>query len=136
MRETVLLINFQDAKQLREIKMILLSMKIKMKTVEKKDYLQKIGYLAGLKDMEAVQEVYDGEELEKEVMIFANLREAQLEQILYRIRKNGVKKVDYKAILTDTNKDWNVPQLYEELAGEHEKMKKIMYNSRLLYYNR
>ncbi|MDO4452055.1 MAG: DUF3783 domain-containing protein [Lachnospiraceae bacterium] len=124
MRETVLLINFQDAKQLREIKMILLSMKIKMKTVEKKDYLQKIGYLAGLKDMEAVQEVYDGEELEKEMMIFANLREAQLEQILYRIRKNGVKKVDYKAILTDTNKDWNVPQLYEELAGEHEKMKK------------
>ena len=124
MRETVLLINFQDAKQLREIKMILLSMKIKMKTVEKKDYLQKIGYLAGLKDMEAVQEVYDGEELEKEVMIFANLREAQLDQILYRIRKNGVKKVDYKAILTDKNKDWNVPQLYEELAGEHEKMKK------------
>ena len=124
MRETVLLINFQDAKQLREIKMILLSMKIKMKTVEKKDYLQKIGYLAGLKDMEAVQEVYDGEELEKKMMIFANLREAQLEQILYRIRKNGVKKVDYKAILTDTNKDWNVPQLYEELAGEHEKMKK------------
>ena len=124
MRETVLLINFQDAKQLREIKMILLSMKIKMKTVEKKDYLQKIGYLAGLKDMEAVQEVYDGEELEKEMMIFANLREAQLDQILYRIRKNGVKKVDYKAILTDTNKDWNVPQLYEELAGEHEKMKK------------
>lgn len=124
MRETVLLINFQDAKQLREIKMILLSMKIKMKTVEKKDYLQKIGYLAGLKDMEAVQEVYDGEELEKEVMIFANLREAQLDQILYRIRKNGVKKVDYKAILTDTNKDWNVPQLYEELAGEHEKSMK------------
>lgn len=29
MRETVLLINFQDAKQLREIKMILLSLKIK-----------------------------------------------------------------------------------------------------------
>lgn len=124
MRETVLLINFQDAKQLREIKMILLSMKIKMKTVEKKEYLQKIGYLAGMKDTEPVQDVYGGEELGKEMMIFANLRETQLEQILYRIRKNGVKKVDYKAILTDTNKDWTVPQLYEELAGEHEKMKK------------
>lgn len=124
MRETVLLINFQDAKQLREIKMILLSLKIKMKTVEKKDYLQKIGYLAGMKDIEATQEVYTGDELEKEMMIFSGLREAQLEQILYRIRKNGVKKVDYKAILTDTNKEWTVPQLYEELAGEHEKMKK------------
>lgn len=95
-----------------------------MKTVEKKEYLQKIGYLAGMKEIEATQEMYTGEELEKEMMIFSNLREAQLEQILYRIRKNGVKKVDYKAILTDTNKDWTVPQLYEELVGEHEKMKK------------
>ena len=124
MRETVLLINFQDAKQLREIKMILLSLKIKMKTVEKKDYLQTIGCLAGMKDMEETQEIYEGEELEKEMMIFSNLRESHLEQILYRIRRNGVRKVDYKAILTDTNKDWNIPQLYEELAGEHEKMKK------------
>lgn len=124
MRETVLLINFQDARQLKEIKMILFSLKIKVKTVEKKEYLQKIGYLAGMKEIEATQEMYTGEELEKEMMIFSNLREAQLEQILYRIRKNGVKKVDYKAILTDTNKDWTVPQLYEELVGEHEKMKK------------
>lgn len=124
MRETVLLINFQDAKQLREIKMVLLSMKIKMKMVEKKDYLQKIGYLAGMKEIESTEEVYVGEELEKEMMIFSNLREAQLEQILYRMRKNGIKKVNYKAVLTDTNKEWTIPELYKELVGEHEKMQK------------
>lgn len=124
MRETVLLINFQDEKQLREIKMVLLSMKIKMKTIEKKDYLQKIGYLAGMKEIEATEEVYVGEELEKEMMIFSNLRGAQLDQILYRMRKSGIKKVDYKAVLTDTNKEWTIPELYKELAGEHEKMQK------------
>ena len=49
MRETVLLINFEDQKQLRELKMILFTLKIRMKKVEKEDYLQQIGYLAGIK---------------------------------------------------------------------------------------
>lgn len=52
MRETVLLINFQDEKQLRDLKMILFTLKIRMKKVERKEYLQQIGFLAGLKDME------------------------------------------------------------------------------------
>ena len=43
MRETVLLINFEDQKQLRELKMILFTLKIRMKKVEKEDYLQQIG---------------------------------------------------------------------------------------------
>ena len=45
MRETVLLINFQDEKQLRDLKMILFTLKIRMKKVEKKEYLQQIGSL-------------------------------------------------------------------------------------------
>lgn len=53
MRETVLLINFQDEKQLRDLKMILFTLKIRMKKVEKKEYLQQIGFLAGMKNMEA-----------------------------------------------------------------------------------
>ena len=52
MRETVLLINFQDEKQLRDLKMILFTLKIRMKKVEKKEYLQQIGFLAGMKNME------------------------------------------------------------------------------------
>ena len=55
MRETVLLINFQDEKQLRDLKMILFTLKIRMKKVERKEYLQQIGFLAGLKDMEAAK---------------------------------------------------------------------------------
>ena len=66
MRETVLLINFQDEKQLRDLKMILFTLKIRMKKVEKKEYLQQIGFLAGMKNMEAAPECYEGEELEKE----------------------------------------------------------------------
>ena len=111
MRETVLLINFQDEKQLRDLKMILFTLKIRMKKVERKEYLQQIGFLAGLKDMEAAPECYEGEELEKEMMVFAGISNQRLDQILSMMRKNGVKRVDYKAILTETNKTWTVLRL-------------------------
>lgn len=122
MRETVLLINFQDEKQLRDLKMILFTLKIRMKKVEKKEYLQQIGCLAGLKEMEATAEHYEGEELEKEMMVFAGIPNQKLDQILSMMRKNGVKRVDYKAVLTETNKTWTVLKLYEEIAKEHEQM--------------
>lgn len=122
MRETVLLIHFEDEKQLREIKLILFTMKVRMKTVDKKDYLQSVGYLAGVREMEASQEIYEGEELEKEMMVFAGVPDRKLDQILFLIRKSGTKRVDYKAVLTDTNKEWNVLKLYEELAEEHAQM--------------
>ena len=104
MRETVLLINFQDEKQLRDLKMILFTLKIRMKKVEKKEYLQQIGFLAGMKNMEAAPECYEGEELEKEMMVFAGISNQRLDQILSMMRKNGVKRVDYKAILTETKR--------------------------------
>lgn len=124
MRETVLLINLQDEKQLRDLKMILFTLKIRMKKVEKKEYLQQIGCLAGLKDMEATTECYEGEELQKEMMVFAGIPNQKLDQILFMMRKNGVKRVDYKAILTETNKTWTIPELYEEISKEHEQMHK------------
>lgn len=122
MRETVLLINFQDEKQLRDLKMILFTLKIRMKKVEKKSYLQQIGCLVGLKDMEEAAECYEGEELQKEMMVFAGIPNQKLDQILSMMRKNGVKRVDYKAILTETNKTWTVLKLYEEISKEHEQM--------------
>ena len=89
------MINFEDQKQLRELKMILFTLKIRMKKVEKEDYLQQIGYLAGIKEMEGIEAVYEGEELEKEMMVFAGISNQRLDQILLMMRKNGVKRVDY-----------------------------------------
>ena len=93
-----------------------------MELVEKKDYLQQLGYLAGIKEMEAVETIYKGEDLEKEMMVFAGIPNQKLDQILFMMRKNGMKRVDYKAILTETNKSWTVPMLYEEISKEHEQM--------------
>lgn len=124
MRESVLLINFQDKKKLREIQMMLMAVKLRMKLVDKKDYLQPIGYLAGLKDVPASEEQYDGEELEQEMMVFAGLTETHLDQMLFLMKKSGITPVNYKAILTETNRNWTVPELYAEIQKEHEAMTK------------
>ncbi|GAA6490935.1 MAG TPA: DUF3783 domain-containing protein [Candidatus Bariatricus faecipullorum] len=125
MREVVLLVNFQDKKQLREIQMMLLTVKLRMRMVSREEYLQTLGYLAGVKGMEAGQETYEGEELGREMMVFAGVTEEHLNQMLFLMKKGGVKPVDYKAVLTDTNKDWNILQLYKEISQEHEAMNQV-----------
>ena len=91
MKPTILLINFQDQQKLRKLKMALLPFKIRLKTVETQDYSQPIGYLAGVKEVS---------------------------QVLYTLRKAGT-PVDYKAVLTEHNQNWNCMQLYKELEKEH-----------------
>ena len=56
------------------------------------------------------------------MMVFAGISNQRLDQILSMMRKNGVKRVDYKAILTETNKTWTVLRLYEEISKEHAQM--------------
>ena len=124
MRESILLINFQDKKKLREIQMMAMAVKLRMKLVDKSDYLQPVGYLAGNKEIPPVDARYEGEELEQEMMVFAGLTEDHLNQMLFLMRKSGIAPVNYKAILTDTNKNWTVQELYEELQREHEAMTK------------
>lgn len=124
MKETVLFINFQDAEKLRKVKIALAPLKLRMVQVKKEDYLQTIGNLAGLKDMGEYPEKYTGEDLGREMMVFAGLGNQRLDELLKAMRRVGV-RVDYKAILTETNCTWTVPELYQELAAEHEAMKNM-----------
>ena len=57
-------------------------------------------------------------------MIFCGLPEHKLDAMLAKMRQAKVKKVDYKAILTPTNLTWLIPDLYTELAKEHEAFEK------------
>ena len=120
MRETILLINFKDKKQASEIKRLAMMNKILCKEVKYEEYCQPIGALAGIKEIYKEGEVYTGEPIEKEMMIFCGLPEHKLDTMLAKMRQAKVKKVDYKAILTPTNLTWLIPDLYTELAKEHE----------------
>lgn len=45
------------------------------------------------------------------MMVFAGVTGSHLDQILFMMRKKGMKRIDYKAVLTDTNSQWTVPEL-------------------------
>ena len=120
MKETVLLINFKNDSRLREIQMVLFLMKIKMKLVEQKEYLQPVGALVGVEGIERTEALYEGEPLEREMMVLAGFSDNRLNQFLYLMKKSKIQRVDYKAVVTETNQNWNIVDLYAELKREHE----------------
>ena len=122
MHEAVLLINFKDQKKLRMIQGVLMANKIKMKKVSKEEYAQSVGYLLGMNELYIEDAVYEGDEFEKEMMVFAGFSNSRLNQVLNMMYKKKISKTDYKAMLTQTNAPWPVIDLYNELAEEHARM--------------
>ena len=54
----------------------------------------------------------------KTVETLAGITGKLFDQVLYTLRKAGT-PVDYKAVLTEHNQNWNCMQLYKELEKEH-----------------
>ena len=118
MRETVLLFNIKDKKRAQELQMICMSLRIRVRLIKKEE----VGVLAGMKEASETDRIYEGEELADEMMVFAGVTGSHLDQILFMMRKKGMKRIDYKAVLTDTNSQWTVPELFKELEKEHAAM--------------
>lgn len=127
MKETVLLYNFTDSARVLKTKQALMPLGFRLKAVEKKDYLKPVGVLAGVKDMEEealsdeVRE-YEGTGFEDEMLLMAGFTSAQIDALIRALRKTGVGRIDYKAVLTESNKSWDSIKLYEEIKKEHEAM--------------
>ena len=121
MRETVLLYNFNGERK-KELTKALLPLGFRLKAVAKEDYLKPVGFLAGLKDMEDNGSVYEGEEFQDEMMLMAGFTSARIDTLIGALRKNGVGRINYKAVLTETNKNWDSVSLFQELKKEHEYM--------------
>lgn len=122
MKETILLYHFSDPERLSRVKQALLPLGMRLKAVKKEEYLQPIGYLAGVKEIEPVEEQYGGEEFEKEMMVMAGLSSARVDAVILGLRKAGAGRVDYKAVLTPTNQYWDSLHLYREISREHAAM--------------
>lgn len=123
MKPTILLFNFSDKPRLDKIIRAILPLKIKIKKVDKEDYMQPIGSLIGIKGIDSIEEKYDGPELNDEMLLLSDMTDPQLNQLLQSLRKAGV-SINLKAVLTENNKYWNTLQLYEELKLENEALNK------------
>lgn len=122
MAATALLFNIKDENRVKEISRTLLPLRIRTKVITKDYYLEPIGYLAGMKNIESTEEVYQGDELEDEMLLMSGFTNSQVSQLLVAFRKKRIEKIDHKAILTPSNKLWNALELFQELKKEHDYM--------------
>lgn len=123
MRPMILLFHFSDKDRRNKLTRALLPLRMKIKEVPREDYLQPIGYLAGNKEILPAEEIYQGEELEGEMILMAGLADTQVDKVLKAIRKSGIGPIPYKAVLTFANQNWNVRKLFEEIKSEHEQIR-------------
>lgn len=123
MIETVLLYNF-NGDRLSKIKRALLPLKLRIKTVSVDEYLQPLGFLAGIKGFEQTAEKYDGEAFSDEMMIICPIKNGTVEAVIQALYKNGVGKIDLKAMLNNNNVAWNSIELYKAVKADHEEMNK------------
>ena len=122
--ETALLYNLNDTDIGRQLKLILIKMKVRIRMVEASQYLQPIGFLAGIKDMEGSESVFQETGFSEPMLLLHGFGDSRLDLLLQCMRRKKI-RIPLKAVITPENKSWNSLQLYKELCREHEAMKSL-----------
>ncbi len=128
MKPTVLLYNFTDSKRKMKVQQALMPLGFRLRAVKKEEYHLPVGLLAGVKELED-EKLNDDSMMSDENMDFsdemavmAGFTSAQIDAFIYSLRKKGVGRINYKAVLTPHNMKWNSVKLYQEIKKEHETM--------------
>lgn len=131
--EQVLLFQVQH-EEAAEIADMLAAMKVKCREIPVQAYRQSIGELAAegrngeRREFRHAVEEYKGEAPGESMMLFCDMGEKHFNKILAHLRKRAL-KVTYKAVLTPTNREWNVLRLYAELAREKAEYERMQQQS-------
>lgn len=120
MKPTILLFNFNDKTELQKLTAAFLPLGVRIKKIKKAEYLQPLGVFVSNTEITSVEEEYRGEELKDRMILMSDISGNKLDQVLFAIRRSDIKRIPYKAVLTQTNQHWNAIQLFEELCKEHE----------------
>ena len=121
-QEKALLYLFDDEAQLQAVKMALFLAQVQCRIVSKEEYGVPLKILAADEEGSSAA-AYGAKELEGQMVVFAGLGQDKLESALSLLRSNpACGKIPYKAVLTQTNQNWNGFTLFEELQKEHAAM--------------
>ncbi len=123
MKELAMFYNFSD-ERFRKAKFALMPLKIQVKKVEKEDFNQPIGFLAGIKGVEPAAEKFDGDGFDEEMIVMHNFTNKTIDSLIKALNKCGVGRVSLKAVITPTSKDWDSLTLIKALKADHEEMLK------------
>ena len=117
---TILLYNCSGP-EYSKLRQIFAMLRLRMRVVAPEQYHITLGELAEGKGEPAEQAV---EAIPETLLVFCGLSQALLTQVLEVIRVAKIPPIQLKAMLTDTNKDWDTLQLVEELRQEKAELEK------------
>lgn len=122
--EMVIYYSPQKTKSAAKLKGVLIQMGVRIRNVSREQAHEKVGFLAGLDGFEEEQAVQgdSGQEMEQELLIMKNFTGPRMDELFLRMRKAGVGRINYKAVLTEHNVNWTLLDLYREIKREHEAM--------------
>lgn len=109
------------AKKAAKLRMLAMKSGVRVIPVETWQYLQPVGSFTG--DCGSMESFYDGAGFAAEMVLLAHFPESLMSRFLQAWRAAGIPPVACKAVLTETNRDWNSLELYEQLSAEHEALR-------------
>ena len=107
-----------------QIRQLCKKLSITVKTVQRVDYSQSLGYLAGITGFARKNAVYLGNELPAEMLVFSGMTSEQIDLFLAEYRKMEISPISCKAVITPVNIFWDAGNLAEELLKEHHQFHK------------
>lgn len=110
------------AKKAAKARMLAMRSGVRVAAVETWQYLQPLGSFTG--DCGSMDSLYDGAGFSEEMLLFAHFPETLLSRFLQSWKATGLPPVALKAVLTDTNRDWNSLELHEQLVEERDSIRR------------
>ena len=105
--------------KLSQINALCKKMGLQAVTVERRQYNESLGALAGIQGFSSSGKGYTGTDFPMEMMVFSGIPSDELDTLLAAYRREGIPPVPLKAILTPHNLFWTAGKLYEELMKEY-----------------
>lgn len=115
MTQLILAYNF-PAKHLAKLRMAAMKLGVKVRVVEKREFLQSLGSFTGA--LGTFESVYDGEGFPDLMLVLCGFSESMLNAFLSLLKSTRLPAIALKAVLTETNQGWNSLELHEELQKE------------------
>ena len=117
MLQPVLLTYHIPAKYAAKLRVLAVRMGIRVRAVEKWEYLQPIGSFTG--DCEGFESFYDGEGFSDQMLVMAHFPQSVFSRFLQELRAARL-VFPLKCVLTESNRGWNSLELHEQLCEERD----------------
>ena len=111
-----LLVFHLDDNIFKKLKQVTGALKIRVEEVPSSDYLKPLEMIAN-KTASPLIQPFSGEVPSESLIVFCDFTEKKMDKLLAALRRDQI-SIDYKAVLTPTNKKWNVMRMYLEMQAE------------------